>query len=129
MLRSTMSEKKHRLAFAISPQQSARTEAVIAKLRADGDRRAHAGELTELVIDLTETGLRSYFLQPLEIAGVGLVSRNVAKLGIATVGKSIPVMVRKILGAMSGEQLLAIAEVMDEMLIRGFSPVASERKR
>ncbi len=107
-----------RFAFAVPPELAARTAAVVEKLRADDDRKQHLPELVKVVLELTETGLHYYFLYPLELAKVGLVSRSAAKVGIAAAGKSIPMMVRKIVGAMSDAQLLKIAEFMDGLLIR-----------
>ncbi len=113
-----MEESGARFAFVVPPELAARIEAVVGKLRADDDRKQHLPELIKAVLELTETGLHYYFLYPLELAKVGLVSRSAAKVGIAAAGKSIPIMVRKIVGSMSDAQLLEIVEFMDGLLIR-----------
>ena len=107
-----------RFAFAVAPELAARTEAVIDKLRASEDRKQHVAELVEVVLELTEAGLHFYYLHPLELAGVGLVSRSAAKVGIAAAGKGIPIIVRRVVGSMSDDQLLRIAEFIDRMLVR-----------
>ncbi len=107
-----------RFAFAVPGELAARTEAVVAKLRADDDRKQHLPELVKVVLELTATGLHYYFLYPLELAKVGLVSRSAAKVGIAAAGKSIPVIVRRVIGSMSDDQLLEVAEFLDRMLVR-----------
>ena len=105
-------------AFELSPELLARTEAIIDKLRSAEDRRARLQELIAVVLELTETGLDAYYLKPLELAEVGFASRSAAKVGVAAAGKGIPVIVRKVLGKMSDEQLLTVADFMDGILIR-----------
>ncbi len=107
-----------RFAFEVPPELAARIAAVVDKLRADDDRKQHLPELLKVVLGLTETGLHYYFLYPLELAKVGLVSRSAAKVGIAAAGKGIPVIVRRVVGSMSDDQLLAVADFIDRMLVR-----------
>ncbi len=106
-----------RFAFAVPPELAARTAAVVEKLRADDDRKQHLPELVKVVLELTETGLHYYFLYPLELAKVGLISRSAAKVGIAAAGKGIPVIVRRVVGSMSDDQLLAVADFLDRMMV------------
>lgn len=107
-----------RVAFSISPELGERVEAVIEKLRSDSIPKAHVGELVEVVLEMTEVGLEYYYLRPLEVAGVGMMLRSSAKLGIAAAGKSTPMIVRTVVGGMSNDQLLKIANFLDEILIR-----------
>ena len=113
-----MEEPGARFAFAVPPELAARTEAVVAKLRSDDDRKQHVPELVEVVLELTETGLHYYFLHPLELAKVGVVARSAAKVGIAAAGRGIPVIVQKVVSGMSDDQLLAVAEFMARTMVR-----------
>ena len=106
------------MAFELAPELLAKTEAIIGKLRSADDQRAYSKELIEVILELTETGLGAYYLRPLEIAKVGFASRSAAKVGIAAASKGIPVIVRRVIGKMSGEQLLTVAEFVDGILIR-----------
>ena len=117
-----MTEPGARFAFTVPPELAAKTEAVVEKLRADDDRKQHLPELVGVILELTEIGLHDYFLHPLELAEVGLVSRSAAKVGIAAAGKGIPLIVRKVVGSMADDQLLKVAEVIDRMLIREPGP-------
>ena len=111
-------EPRARLAFELPPELLARTEEIVAKLRSAEDRRDHAHELIEIVLELTRAGLDAYYFQPLELAGVGFAGRSTAKAGIAAGAKGISVIVRRVLGSMTDEQLLAVADFMDSILIR-----------
>ncbi len=106
------------LAFELPPELLAKTEEILAKLRSTEDRRAHAPELVEVVLELTRYGLDAYYFQPLELAEVGFTSRSTAKAGIAAGRKGISLLVRRVLGSMSDAQLLAVAEFMDGILIK-----------
>jgi len=106
------------LAFEPPPELLAKTEAIIAKLRSTESRKAHAPELIEVVLELTRSGLDAYYFQPLELAEVGFASRSTAKAGIAAGAKGISMIVRRVLGSMTDEQLLTVADFMDSILIR-----------
>ena len=108
------------LAFEVPPELGRRTEEVIETVRESADPQSHAGELIEVIIQLTRTGLDSYFLLPLKRARVGSVTYGSAKLGVAAAGKSLPVLVRRVLGSLSNEQLLEIVEFLNEIhIVRG----------
>ncbi len=111
-------EARSFLAFELRPELLAKTEAIIDKLRSADDRRAHAAELIEVVLELTRSGLDAYYFQPLELAAVGFTARSTAKAGIATGAKGISMIVRRVLGSMSNEQLLTVADFMDGILIQ-----------
>ena len=113
-----MAEKnRNRVAFSVPPELRQRAEAVMQKIRDDSTPRAHALELVEVIIELTNTGLHSYFLAPLERIGVGTLALGTARVGVATAGKSLPTIVRHVVGNMTDEQLLELVAVMDEMMV------------
>ena len=111
-------ETRSFFAFELPPELRAKTEEMIDKLRAAEDRRALAPELIELVLEQTRAGLDAYYFRPLELAEVGFTARGTARAGIAAGAKGISVIVRRVLGSMTDEQLLAVAEFMDSILIR-----------
>jgi len=111
-----MSPREH-LAFPVPPDLRERAEAIIEKVRGDTTPKAHADELIEIIVELTHTGLHSYFLAPLERVEVGTLALGTAKLGVAAAGKSLPTLVRRVLGKMSDDQLREIVEVLDEMMV------------
>ena len=111
-----MADREH-LAFPVPPELRERTEAIIEKVRTDTTPKAHADELIEIIVELTHTGLHSYFLAPLERVEIGTLGLGAARVGVATAGKSLPTLVRRVLGKMSDDQLREIVEIMDEMLV------------
>ena len=116
-----MSEPTHpqaRLAFEISGELSERAEAIIAEVRSPDPDPDWTERLAEVVIDLTREGLHFYFLHPLELAGAGLGVRSVAKLGVASAEKGLPMVVRRAMASMSEEQLREVVDFLDRFLIR-----------
>jgi len=110
-------KRREHLAFHVPRALCRRTEAVIEAIRADTTPGAHAGELIEVIIELTHTGLHSYFLSPLERADIGALAFGAAKIGVSTAGKSLPTLVRRVVGKMTDEQLREVVDVLDEMLV------------
>ena len=105
------------MAFPVPEELRLRAEEVIESIRSDSTPKAHADELIELIVELTHTGLGSYFLVPLERVEVGAITMGTAKVGVAAAGKSLPTLVRRVLSKMNDDQLRGIVEAMDEMLV------------
>lgn len=105
-----------RLSFPLSEELRQQTLETLAKLRESSDRRQHLPLLGDLISDLTEAGLEYYFVHSLEKAGVGVIGVSTAKLGIASTSKGIPVVITKVVGLMSDDQLLAVADFIEEAL-------------
>ena len=76
-----------------------------------------APELVDLIVELTNEGLGQYFVRPLEVAGVGRLSLATAKMGIASAGKGIPIVIRRVIGAASDEELLELVGFMEELVV------------
>jgi hypothetical protein len=68
----------------------------------------HAGELTELVLELTDPGMDQYFLQSLKATKASFVVQQSAALGLAGVQKVMGTVIRNILGRMDDRQLLVV---------------------
>lgn len=111
-----------RVAFEISSTLRRRVESVLERLRADDDKRQHVPELVDVVLAMTDRGLYYYFLHPLEIAGVGMVTRKAVDLAIGTAGRTLPVVVRKTINALDDSQLLGLADFIDHIVMRDDRP-------
>lgn len=107
-----------RVAFEIPAELQRRCEDVIAAVRAADDRREHLAELTEVVVAMTDTGLDFYFLHPLERVGAGRMARGTAQVGVAAARRGLPTVVRRVLASLSDDQLLELADFIDEILVR-----------
>ena len=109
------------VAFRISPDVLARAEAALEAVREDPGEEAGRAALLGVVLELTERGMDFYYLEPLRRARAGTVVTSAARLGIAAAGRGIPPIVRRVVSSLDDEQLLAIADFVDEILIRGGS--------
>jgi hypothetical protein len=108
-----------RVAFRISPELMARAEATLQAVRQNPEHPPHVQDLVAVILELTENGLDYYFLEPLRRMRVGAMGMTTARLGIAAAGRSIQAIVRRVLSSLNEEQILSIAEFVDELLIRG----------
>ena len=116
--RRKKAEAPGRVAFTISPDLRRRIEAVVAAIREADEPRGHLGDLTETVVEMTDTGLDFYFLHPLERIGAGRMARGTAKVGVAAARRGLPTVVRRVLATLSDDQLLDLVDYIDEILVR-----------
>jgi len=105
------------VAFEISAELRRRAESVVRRIRNDSDKRRHVPDLVEIVVAMTDRGLYYYFLHPLEEAGVGAVTRKAVDLAIGTAGRTLPIVVRRTVNSLNDQQLLSIADFIDQILI------------
>ena len=106
-----------RVAFRISPELMDRAQAAVAAVRADPSKKQTVKELVKVILEMTDTGLDYYFVEPLRRARVGTMGMSTARLGIAAAGRGIPPIVRRVLTSLSEQQLLSIADFLDEILL------------
>lgn len=105
------------VAFEISAELRRRAESVVRRIRTDTDKQRHVPDLVEIVVAMTDRGLHYYFLHPLEEAGVGAVTRKAVDLAIGTAGRTLPIVVRRTVNSLNDQQLLSIADFIDQILI------------
>jgi hypothetical protein len=106
------------VAFEIPPELRQRAEVLVERLRTDSDKRRHVPSLVDLVLEMTDRGLHYYFLHPLEIAEVGVMTRSAVELAIGAAGRTLPMVVRKTVKSLNDEQLSSLADFIDHILIR-----------
>jgi hypothetical protein len=68
---------------------------------------AHRGALAEIAVELTNSGLDYYFIQPLKVAKAGFIVEQSAGLGMTGVQQLMGSVIRNVIGRMDGPQLLA----------------------
>jgi len=105
-----------RVAFEIDNAQHARILGVVAALRKDPADRGVVGDLIDLVLDLTDTGLSYFFLHPLELVGVGAIRRKGVEVALGTAGRVLPSVVRSTVRSMDENQLLQLADFIEQMV-------------
>jgi hypothetical protein len=96
------------LRFHHSHELRVRTLDILATVE-NADRPSdHSGELTELVLELTDCGLDQYFLQSLKATKANFVVQQSAALGLSGVQRVMGTVTRNILGRMDDKQLLSV---------------------
>ena len=78
---------------------------------------AYSAELTELVIELTDSGMDQYFLQSLKATKANFVVQQSAALGLAGVQKVMGTVIRNILGRMDDRQLLVVCGSIRKFMV------------
>jgi hypothetical protein len=101
---------KPSLRFFYSAALRKRTDAVVALIERDENATRHAGALSSVVAELTEAGLKYYFLRPLEEAKFGFVARQTAKLGVTGALRFMSPMISRILTSADTPQLRGVAQ-------------------
>ena len=105
------------LRFHHSQQLRDRTLEVLDAIESAGDATVHAARLTELVLELTESGMDQYFLQSLKATKANFVVQQSAALGLAGVQKVMGTVVRNMIGRMDGRQLLSVSASIRQFMI------------
>lgn len=96
------------LRFYHAARLRTRTLAVLTTLEHAEDPTRYTNALSDLVLELTDSGLEYYYLRPLKLAQVGFVVEQSAQLGISGVKRVIAPIVRNIIGSMDAKQLLTV---------------------
>ncbi len=113
---SNDSETGGRVAFEIEQDQYTGVLEITARLREDPSDLEVVGDLIDMILDLTDTGLTYFFLHPLELVGVGAIRRKGVEVALGTAGRVLPSVVRSTVGSMSENQLLQLADFIETMV-------------
>jgi hypothetical protein len=68
----------------------------------------YSAQLTELVLELTDSGMDQYFLQSLKATKANFVVQQSAALGLSGVQKVMGTVIRNIIGRMDDRQLISV---------------------
>ncbi len=104
------------LRFYISDSLRIKTLAVLTGLEQAQDSTRHRGALTDLVLELADSGLDYYFLRPLKLARVGFVTEQSAHMGMGTVKRVMSPVIRNIIGHMDDDQLIVICNHIRQLM-------------
>jgi hypothetical protein len=98
------------LRFHHSHELRVRTLQVLETVEGAQQASVHSGHLTELVLELTSTGMDQFFLQSLKETKANFVVQQSAALGLSGVQKVMGTVIRNIMGRMDDRQLLSVCE-------------------
>ena len=96
------------LRFHHSQELRVRTLQVLETVEGAQQASVHSGHLTELVLELTSTGMDQFFLQSLKETKANFVVQQSAALGLSGVQKVMGTVIRNIMGRMDDRQLLSV---------------------
>ncbi|MBK9711285.1 MAG: hypothetical protein IPO81_08150 [Kouleothrix sp.] len=112
----TPSSDKPFLRFYHAESLRAKTLAVLTTLEQANDSTRHRTALTNIVLELTDSGLDYYFLRPLKLANAGFVVEQSAQLGMGGVKRVMAPVIRNIIGYMDKQQLLTICRHIRQLM-------------
>jgi hypothetical protein len=96
------------LRFHHSLALRARTLEVLETIETADQATVHSGHLTELVLELTDSGMDQFFLQSLKATKANFVVQQSAALGLSGVQKVMGTVIRSVIGRMDDRQLLSV---------------------
>jgi hypothetical protein len=96
------------LRFHHSRELRARTLEVLEAVENAEKPAAHSGRLTDLVLELTDSGMDQYFLQSLKATKANFVVQQSAAIGLSGVQKVMGTVIRNIIGRMDDRQLIPV---------------------
>ena len=104
------------LRFYHSESLRTKTLAVLTTLEQAQDRTRYRNALTDIVLELTDSGLEYYFLRPLKLASAGFVVEQSAQLGMGAVKRVMAPVIRNVIGYMDKQQLLTVCRHIRQLM-------------
>jgi len=104
------------LRFYHSHELRAKTLEVLGTIESAEKATAHCGPLSDLVLELTESGMDQYFLQSLRATKANFVVQQSAALGLSGVQKVMGTVIRNVLGRMDDRQLLSVCSSIRQFM-------------
>jgi hypothetical protein len=96
------------LRFHHSHELRAKTLEVLETVENAEKPTTHSGRLTDLILELTDSGMDQYFLQSLKATKANFVVQQSAALGLSGVQKVMGTVIRNMVGRMDDRQLLSV---------------------
>jgi hypothetical protein len=105
------------LRFYHSEELRRKTLSLLCTVEQAEDATMHRGALSNLVMELTNSGMDYYFMTPLRLAKPGFVVEQSANLGLAGVQQVMGSVVRQIIGRMDSPQLLSVCGSIRQLML------------
>lgn len=106
-----------RIAFPISASLREEVAIIIDRFRTQGKTRDTVNKLTDIVIELTETGSEYLFVDSIKYAGASNFQIKAVHLALNTARKAIGMVGRQILKAMPESQLVKLMDFLEEIVL------------
>ena len=105
------------LRFHHSQTLRAKTLEVLETVESSDKPTAYSGQLTELVLELTESGMDQYFLQSLKATKANFVVQQSASIGLSGVQKVMGTVIKNIIGRMDDKQIISVCGSIRQFMV------------
>jgi hypothetical protein len=105
------------LRFYHSEALRKKTSSLLSAIERAQDATTHRDALSDLVVELTNSGMDYYFLRPLKLAKAGFLIEQSASLGLAGVRQVMGSVIRQIIGRMDSPQLLSVGSSIRQLML------------
>lgn len=106
--------------FPVSEAMVDRLDTLINNIR-HGNPQEHTQELSSVLNEITDLAMAAYFTMPIELLKLGFILRKMAEGGVSVIRGAVHIVIRKLIPDLSNEQLLAVANYMDTLILRNGS--------
>jgi len=113
---SSASSSKPFLRFYHSEALRKKTLSVLIALESAQDAAGHRDALADLVVELTNSGMDYYFMQPLKTTKAGFIVQQSASLGMAGAMQVMGSVIRSIIGRMDKSQVLSVSGSIRQLM-------------
>lgn len=110
------SEPQPFLRFYHSESLREKTLAVLKTVEKAKDPTQHRSALSDIIVQLTDSGMDYYFLRPLKVAKAGFFTEQSAGIGMAGTTTVLASVIRNIVGRMDKPQLLSICGYVRQLM-------------
>lgn len=111
-----MVKQKSHIAAPISEDLISRATALRQRIENEGPSRERIDELYHLVMDMTESGLDFFFLEPLRRLGAGTMMMGMASVGISSTLKGTRMVIHRVLKKMDDHHVVTVLDFIDEVV-------------
>lgn len=94
-----------------------KTLALLATIEQSQDATRHRDALTDLVMELTSSGMDAYFMQPLRLTKMGFLVEQSANLGLTSVQQVMGSVIRQVIGRMDSAQVLSVCGSIRQFML------------
>ncbi len=105
------------LRFHHSEALRTKTLALLDAIENAKDATEHRDALSDLVMELTSSGMDYYYLKPLKLSKPGFIVEQTAKLGLAGVQQIMAPVIGQVIGRMNRTQLLSVCDSMRRLML------------
>ena len=105
------------LRFYHSEALRKKTLSLLSTVEQAEDATSHRDALSKLVVELTNSGMDYYFMEPLKLTKPGFIVEQSANLGLAGVQQVMGSVIRQIIGRMDGPQLISVCGSIRHLML------------